>query len=73
MCIIVVYCALHLPVGKIQVGILLSQLNDRIVDMTLTESNYAFWPNRGTVDMIFTARHTQKKSYEKQHASFRSS
>ena len=52
--------------GKILAGILLSRLNAEIVKTILPESQCGFRQNRGTTDMIFTARQIQEKCYEHQ-------
>ena len=50
--------------GKILAGILLSRLNAEIVKTILPESQCGFRQNRGTTDMIFTARQIQEKFSE---------
>ena len=50
--------------GKILAGILLSRLNAEIVKTILPESQCRFRQNRGTTDMIFTARQIQEKCSE---------
>ena len=50
--------------GKILAGTLLSRLNAEIVKTILPESQCGFRQNRGTTDMIFTARQIQEKCSE---------
>ena len=52
--------ALLSAAGKILAGILLARLNKYITDRILPESQCGFRPNRGTMDMIFTARQLQE-------------
>lgn len=55
------YCGIALlwPVGKILVGILLSRVNFHIVKMILPELQCTFWPNRGIMGVVLTARKIQ--------------
>ena len=50
--------------GKILAGILLSRLNAEIVKTILPELQCGFRQNRGTTDIIFTARQIQEKCPE---------
>ena len=50
--------------GKILAGIFLSRLNAEIVKTILPESQCGFRQNKGTTDMIFTARQIQEKCSE---------
>ena len=56
--------ALLVSAGKILAGVLLSRLNAHIAKHILPESQCGFRANRGTVDMIFTAKQVQEKCRE---------
>lgn len=53
-------------VGKVFSRVLLNRLLKHIAPSVLPESQCGFRPNRGTVDMIFTARQVQEKCIEHQ-------
>ena len=53
-------------VGKSFARILLNRLLKYVVPNILPESQCGFRPNRGTMDMIFTARQIQEKCQEQQ-------
>ena len=50
--------------GKILSKVILNRLNTHLLDETVPESQCGFRKNRGTVDMIFTARQIQEKCKE---------
>ena len=50
--------------GKILGKVLLKRLTNIIIEPTLPESQCGFRANRGTTDMIFSARQIQEKSRE---------
>ena len=52
--------------GKILGKVLLKRLTNTIIEPTLPESQCGFRANRGTTDMIFSARQIQEKSREQQ-------
>ena len=56
--------------GKILPGVLLSRLNAEIVKTILPESQCGFRQNRGTTDMIFTARQIQEKCSEQRQGLY---
>ena len=51
-------------VGKVFSRISLNRLIDAIINNILPESPCGFWANRGTVEMIFSARQQQEKCRE---------
>ena len=51
--------------GKVLAGVLLNRLNEHLEQSgLLPESQLGFRKNRGTIDMIFTARQLQEKCQE---------
>ncbi|CAI9717500.1 Hypothetical predicted protein [Octopus vulgaris] len=56
--------ALLSAAGKIPANILLTRLNVCLENDVLSESQCGFRSGRGIMDIIFTARHIQKKCYE---------
>ena len=50
--------------GKMLSKVSLNRLNTHLLDATVPESQCGFQQNRGTVDMIFAARHIQEKCKE---------
>ena len=58
--------ALLVTAGKILAGILLKRLNTHVAKNILPESQCGFRAQRGTADMIFTAKQMQEKCREQQ-------
>ena len=58
--------SLLVSAGKILAGVLLNRLNNEVAKHALPESQCGFRANRGTLDMIFTARQIQEKCQEQQ-------
>ena len=58
--------ALVSVVGKVLARILLERLLEHIAPMVITESQCGFRSNRGTTDMVFTARQLQETCAEQQ-------
>ncbi len=56
--------SLLVAAGKILAGVLLHRINKHIASNVLPESQCGFRANRGTADMIFTARQIQEKCRE---------
>ena len=54
----------HSVVGKVLSRVCLNRLTQHIAPIAISESQCGFRPNRGTSDMVFTARQLQEKCSE---------
>ena len=64
-CVIIIVASLSSIAGKVRARVLLNRLNEHLEQSgLLPESQCGFRKDRGTIDMIFTARQLQEKSQE---------